>query len=195
MKKSVQSRILLTKLREEYSFLLLSPADLKFFSAVEHLSHRGRIFHLHTDVIKTCFQVLRVILRLLIKHCKLHPQLFILYRPHLLQGESGKDKETLREKQDEWDTRLLSVNSWESFHGTEIASVVSQNNETCVENAGLSNMYWSHFETKIKSVCLCLPSAVLWVPVWGVLSEYGSWSPTLLLGWLGHWLAACSRPV
>ena len=47
----------------------------------------GRIFHLNADVIKTCFEVLRVIFSLLIKHGELHPQLIVFYLPHLLQRE------------------------------------------------------------------------------------------------------------
>lgn len=47
----------------------------------------ARIFHLNADIIKTCFEVLRVIFSLLIKHCKLHPQLFVFDLPHLLQRE------------------------------------------------------------------------------------------------------------
>lgn len=68
-----------------------------FYLVTKVISGKGqnlseRIFHLEADVIKTCFQVLRVIFSLLIKYGELHPQLFIFYRPYLLEGEQWKWK-------------------------------------------------------------------------------------------------------
>lgn len=71
---------------------------------LQHFS-RVRIFHFNADIIKTCFEVLRVIFSQLIKHQKLHLQLIVFYGSHLLQRAGweagGKMKKQVREWQQE----------------------------------------------------------------------------------------------
>lgn len=61
-----------------------------------------RIFHLNANVIKTCFEVLRVVFGLLIKNHELHPQLLVFYVPHLLQGEGWGTGEGMKIQGGEW---------------------------------------------------------------------------------------------
>lgn len=61
-----------------------------------------RIFHLDTDVIQAYFELIRVVFSLIIKHTELYPQLLILYRPDLLQGEERNGGVQMKTQGGEW---------------------------------------------------------------------------------------------
>lgn len=66
--------------------------------------------------------------------------------------------------------------------------------ETDASDEGDIKTETSRVDLQVKKVENNIPSAVLWVPIGAVQSEYGSWSRVLLRGWSRHWSAACRHP-
>ena len=60
-------------------------ADVNWISPVLNLA-RERIFHLHSNVIQPCLQVVGVFIPLLIKHSELHSHVFIFDLPKVLSA-------------------------------------------------------------------------------------------------------------